>query len=90
MNRLPEEAWLSKSCNFINYQLSIIAIGKDYAGSVFIKTVYNKSNRYLCKSWTVLMTCSSSSCTYLDVISDSSGHSCIEFLERFILNLIHW
>ena len=61
----------------VNFDFSHIA---NWVGLFFFdKTVYNKCDANLYKSWIGLITLCSSRCTYLYLVSESSGYS--EFKE---------
>ena len=51
---------------------------------LYVRNIYNTKDNDLYKAWIVLITCCSSRCTYLDIVPDCYGHSCINILKRFI------
>ena len=68
----------------VNFDFLYSSIGIDYAGLVYVRNIYNTKDNDLYKAWVVLVTCCSSRCTYLDIVPDCYGHSCINILKRFI------
>ena len=67
-----------------NFDFSYLYIGIDFAGLVYDRNICNTKDNDLYKAWIVLITCCSTRCTYLDIVPDCYGHSCIDILKRFI------
>ena len=57
-------------------------VGIDYAGSVFIKDVYNVDKTSY-KAWIALITCASTRAIYLDIATNYTGTACVNVLRRF-------
>ena len=68
----------------VNFDFPYLSIGIDYAGSVYVRNIYNTKDNDLYKAWIVLITCCSSRCTYLDTVPDCYRHSYVNILKRFI------
>ena len=68
----------------VNFDFSCLPIGINYAGPVYVRNIYNAKDNYLYKAWIVLIPSCSSRCTYLHIVPDCRGNSCINILKRFI------
>ena len=55
--------------------------GVDYAGPVFVKSIYNSQNMY--KAWTFIFTCASSRAICLELVPSCDAGKCINALRRF-------
>ena len=59
--------------------------GLDYAGHLYVKNVYTKSEKEeMHKCWLALFTCANSRCLFLDLVPNNSAETCVLALKRFI------
>ena len=68
----------------VNFDFRYLSICIDYADPVYVTNIYNTKDNDLYKAWIVQIICCSSRCTYLDIVLDCYGHSCIDILKRVI------
>jgi len=57
-------------------------VGIDYAGPIYCRDIYSES-KTLHKAWVVLITCTTTRCLYLDIVSSCHSSGTINVLNRF-------
>ena len=78
----PEECPLPKEHVTSDFAFSYIGI--DYAGPLFVKSVYYKEHDVMYKAWVVPVTCANSRGIYSDLVPDCTSNCCVDALKRFV------